>query len=197
MTSWIGLGLALAFGLLAVHRGLHRQAPGSVMAAGMALMSIGMTGIGPTFISGPGWAAGFAAVAIWPLVRTWGRVRNAIIQHLLYGISMIYMCVLPAMPSTGDGEAAAITDHFASAPTGHAMTGMGPIDLPRVPTTALSPLGVAAALLGWALACYFLLGTITALTRRDTGRGSTATRLAALDEAAMGFGTVVMLTAFT
>jgi ABC-type transporter lipoprotein component MlaA len=59
------------------------------------------------------------------------------------------------------------------------------------------PFGAALALLGWALACYFLLGTVTALTRRDTGGALTASRTAVLGEAVMGFGTVVMLIAFT
>jgi Domain of unknown function (DUF5134) len=203
MTTWIGLGLALVFGLVAVHRGLRRQVPGSVMAAGMALMAPGMAGIGPTLVSGPWWAVGFAAVAVWPLIRPSGGTGGvsgrggAPIPHLLCGVTMIYMCALPTMPTMGDGEAASVTHHITAAPSGQAMAGMGPIDLAGVPIIVPGPLGVAAALLGWALACYFLLGTITALTRRDARGGSTITRLAALDEAAMGFGTVVMLIAFT
>jgi len=75
----------------------------------------------------------------------------------------------------------------------HAMAGMGPIDLPGAPMTVPGPLGAMLALFGWALACYFLLGTVTALTRRDTGGAVTAPRLTVLGEAAMGFGTLVML----
>jgi hypothetical protein len=63
--------------------------------------------------------------------------------------------------------------------------------------TAPGHLGEALALLGWALACYFLLGTVTALTRRDGGGAFIAPRLAVLGEAIMGLGTVVMLVAST
>ena len=68
MPSWLGVGLAAAFTLVAVHRGVRRDVPGSLMAAGMAVMSAGMGGLGSVFVHGPWWAAGFAAVALWPLV---------------------------------------------------------------------------------------------------------------------------------
>ncbi len=211
MSNWLGPGLACVFGLVAVRRGRGADVPGSVMAAGMALMSLGMAGIGPAVVHGPWWAAGFAAVAVWPLFRAPGT-RAALATrtaHLLGGVAMILMCVLPAMPPVaavgGTSNAAHVTPAPAvpvpavPATASQAMAGMdsrGPIDVPTEPTTVSGPLGVAGALLGWALACYFLLGTITALTRRTNGT-SNGTRLTKLDEAAMGFGTVVMLTAFT
>jgi hypothetical protein len=196
-----GLGLALAgvCGLVAARRGLHREAPASVMAAGMAVMSLGMAGIGPFLGHGPWWAAGFAAVALWPLVRRPGRrVRNETVAHLLGGLAMIYMCTLPAMPvmPTSDGVgAAASPDHLGPASTGHAMAGMGRIDLSAVPSSVPGPLGGAPALLGWALACYFLLSTIITLTRRKDDGAPTPPRLTTLDEAATGLATAVMLVA--
>ncbi len=191
LPSWLGLALACAFALVAVHRGLGGAVPGAVMAAGMAVMSLGMAGIGPDVVSGPWWAAGFAAVTIWPLVPafrggtggdTGSRTGGGRIAHVLGGVAMVYMCAMPSMPTTGSAV------HVAPAPGGHAMADMGPVDLPVTP----GPLGGAAALLGWALACYFLLGTITALTRR-TADGERTTP--SLEQAAMGFGTVVMLAA--
>ena len=156
------------------------------MAAGMAVMSLGMAGVGPDVVSGPWWAAGFAAVTIWPLVPAFrGGTGGGQIAHVLGGVAMIYMCAMSSMPTTGGAV------HVAPVPGGHAMADMGPVDLPVTP----GPLGGAAAFLGWALACYFLLGTITALTRR-TADGAPAKRTtSALEQAAMGFGTVVMLAA--
>jgi hypothetical protein len=197
MTSWIGLALAGLCGLAAVRRGLHREAPASVMAAGMAVMLLGMAGIGPTLVHGPWWAAGFAAVAVWPLLRPPGRrMGSSIRAHLLCGLAMISMCALPAMPTMDGVATAAGADHLTAIPTGPAMAGMGPVDLPVGLTAVPGPLGGAMALLGWALACYFLLSTITTLTRRTAACTSTPGRLAMLDEAAMGLATAVMLVAF-
>jgi hypothetical protein len=198
MPGWLGVVLATAFGLVAVHRGLRRDVPGSVMAAGMAVMSLGMAGIGPTLVHGLWWAAGFAAVAVWPLVRPpSGGVCGGPLAHLLGGVAMIFMCVLPTMRTMGGAEAELAAATVTLPPTGHhhGMAGMGPIDLPGASMNVPGPLGAALALLGWALACYFLLGTVTALTRRDPGGALTAPRLAVLGEAAIGFGTVVMLVA--
>jgi Domain of unknown function (DUF5134) len=198
MTSWLGLALAGICGLVAVRRGLHREAPASVMAAGMAVMSFAMAGLGPTLVHGPWWAAGFAAVAVWPLLRSWGRrVRSAEVGHLLCGLAMTYMCALPAMPAMDGAAIAASADHLSAAPPDHAMAGMGPIDLPGGPTAVPGPVGGAMALLGWALACYFLLSTITTLTRRATDAAPTRPRLAMLDEAVVGLVTAVMLVAFS
>jgi Domain of unknown function (DUF5134) len=199
MPGWLGVGLTVAFGLVTVHRGLRRDVPGSVMASGMAAMSAGMAGIGPAFVHGPWWAAGFAVVAVWPLVRPpGGGVCGGPLAHLLGGVAMVYMCALPTMRTTGGTGPTLTADTVTPAPTGHhAMAGMGPIELPGAPMTLPGPVGAALALLGWALACYFLLGTVTGLTRRDTAGAPTAGRLAVLGETAMGLGTVVMLIAVT
>ncbi|HEX4360553.1 MAG TPA: DUF5134 domain-containing protein [Pseudonocardia sp.] len=205
MPSWLGVGLAAAFTLVAVHRGVRRDVPGALMAAGMAVMSVGMAGLGPMFVHGPWWAAGFLAVAVWPLVspRRAGEVCGGPLAHLLGGVAMIYMCALPSMRGGGAAPAvptALTANTVALAPTGHhhGMAGMGPIDLPGAAQMGIpGPLGAALSVLGWGLACYFLLGTVTALTRRDTSGALTAPRLAVLGEALMGFGTVVMLIAFT
>ncbi len=195
MSSWLSLALTALCGVVAVHRGLHREAPASVMAAGMAAMSLDMAATGPTLMHGPWWAAGFAVVAVWPLLRPnrRGRVSTVGTQvaHLLCGLAMIYMCALPTMPAMDDVTAAAGSAHPTPAPTGHAMAGMGPVDLPVGPAAVPGPLGGAMALLGWALSCYFLLSTITTLTRRT----ASPSRLAVLDEAAVGLATAVMLVA--
>jgi hypothetical protein len=186
LPSWLGAALACAFALVAVHRGLRRAVPGSVMAAGMAVMSLSMAGVGPAVVDGPWWAAGFAAVTIWPLVpASRGGTGSGRIAHVLGGVAMVYMCAMPSMPTTGSAV------HIAPTPTGHAMTDMGPLDLPVAP----GPLGGAAALFGWVLGCYFLLGTITALTRRTADGTPSERKMSALEQAAMGFGTVVMLAA--
>ncbi|MDX6584884.1 MAG: hypothetical protein QOI10_4068 [Solirubrobacterales bacterium] len=201
MPGWLGVGLAAALGLVAAHRGLRRDLPGSVTAAGKAVMSLGMAGIGPTVVHGPWWAAGFAAVAVWPLVRPPSAgVCGGPLAHLLGGVAMTYMCLQPSMrmmAGTGTGTAPT-ADMVTLVHAGHhAMAGMGPIDLLGGPMTAPGPLGAALTLLDWALVCYFLLGTVTALTRRDAGGALIAPRLAVLGEAAMGLGTVVMLVAST
>jgi hypothetical protein len=185
LPTWLGLALACAFALVAVHRGQRRAVPGSVMAAGMAMMSLGMAGVGPAVVGGLWWAVGFTAVTIWPLVPASGDTGSGRIAHVLGGVAMVYMCAMPSMPTTGSAV------HIAPAPSGHAMTDMGPVDLPVTP----GPLGGAAALFGWVLACYFLLGTITALTRRTAGGAPSERKTSALEQAAMGFGTVVMLAA--
>jgi hypothetical protein len=199
MPGWLGVGLAAAFGLVAVHRGPRRDLPGSVAAAGMAVMSLGMAGIGPAVVHGPWWAAWFAAVAVWPLVRPPSAgVCGGPLAHLLGGVAMIYMCVQPSMRTMGGTGAAPTADTVTLVHAGHhAMAGIDPINLPGAPMTTPGPLGAALALLGWALACYFLLGTVSALTRRDAGGALIAPRLAVLGEAAMGLGTVVMLVAST
>jgi hypothetical protein len=199
MPGWLGVVLAAALGLVTAHRGLRRDLPGSVTAAGMAVMSLGMAGIGPPVVHGPWWAGGFAAVAVWPLVRPPSAgVCGGPLAHLLGGVAMIYMCVQPSMRTMGGTGTAPTADTVTLVHAGqHAMADMGPIDLPGAPMTAPGPLGTALTLLGWALTCYFLLGTVTALTRRDVGGALTAPRLPALDEAAMGLGTVVMLVAST
>jgi len=215
MPTWLGVALATSFALVAVHRAVHRDIPGGLMAAGMAAMAAGMGGIGPDSVHGPWWAAGFAAVAIWPLASRHraAQVCGGPLAHLLGGVAMIYMCALPSMrgmhgPSvdaaTVSGAEAELTAQASELVPGaghlghHGMAASGPLSLPGAAQLGIpGPTGAGLALLGWALACYFLLGTVTALTRRDAEGALATPRLAVLGEALMGFGTVVMLIALT
>lgn len=209
--GWLALTLAVAFALVAAHRGARRDVPGALMALGMAIMAVAMAGpaeaaaLGPTSPHGPWWAAGFAVVALWPLVRRGraGRVCGGPVSHLFGGLAMIYMCMPAALPHGADPAlAAAFSTTSPATPTsplggsGHAahhgsMAGFGGV------TSASVPLDTALALAGWALACYFLLATVTTLTRRDADGALAVARPSALGEAAMAFGTVVMLVAMT
>jgi Domain of unknown function (DUF5134) len=209
MPGWLGVALAAAFTLVCAHRAVWRDAPGALMAAGMAAMSLGMAGIGPMLVRGPWWALVFVVVAVWPLSRPVlarvaplrvdraGPVCGGPLSHLLGGVAMFYMCAAPMVGMSGVPDGSALTAHASHLPAMTAMTSMPSaggaamdLDMP----TASGPL----ALVGWALACYFLLGTVTALTRRGPdGRYPRAARLPLLGEAVMGFGTVIMLVAMT
>jgi hypothetical protein len=269
MPTWLGIALAGCFALVAGHRTVRRDAPGALMAGGMAVMSLGMAGDGPMFVRGPWWALFFVVVAVWPpLLRplaTWlaarvpdaamaripvlgagrpGPVCGGPLAHLLGGVAMVYMCALPmsGMPGMSGGHAAhagetatlAASAHAVNLRPGHSGTAVvsDPGALPGatgaagaggVPATGtpgmggmagmggrmgtagpagrahaeVEPLGSALSLVGWALVCYFLLGTITALTRRDPAGARVASRSTVLGEALMGFGTVVMLVTMT
>ncbi|HEY1973406.1 MAG TPA: DUF5134 domain-containing protein [Pseudonocardia sp.] len=214
MPGWLGAALAAGFALVAVHRTVRRDAPGALMAAGMAVMSLGMAGVGPVLIYGPWWALGFVVVAIWPVVRPAlagvpligperaGPVCGGPLSHLLGGVAMVYMCAMPVIPAVMP-DMASLTAQ-ASHLGGHSMAVM-----PVMPgmTGMASPAGAGGtgpiggsgplALVGWALACYFLIGTVTALTRRAPDGTLTTSRLSTLGEATMGFGTVVMLVTMT
>lgn len=264
MPAWLGIALAGCFALVAGHRTVRRDAPGALMAGGMAVMSLGMAGDGPMFVRGPWWALSFVVVAVWPpLLRPLatrlaaqvpdtamaripvlgagrpGPVCGGPLAHLLGGVAMVYMCALPMSGMPGmSGEHAA---HAAETATlaasaravdvhpGHSGTAVvsgtsatpgaaGAVGADGMPATdgmagmggqldtagsaggahtAAEPLGSPLSLVGWALACYFLLGTITALTRRDSAGTRAATRFTVLGEALMGFGTVVMLVTMT
>lgn len=194
MPAWLGVTLALCFAAVTAHRIVRRDVPGALMAAGMAVMSFGMAGIGPMLVHGLWWGLGFVLVAVWPLlhpfaarapvVARWrpGPVCGGRLAHLLGGAAMVYMCTLP-MHDMSSGH----TTLTVSATAMHGHSGMG--GAPMVLGAGTTPL----ALIGWGLACYFLLGTVTALTRRTPD----VTRAALLPEAFMGFGTVVMLVAMT
>jgi hypothetical protein len=211
MPAWLGVALAASFGLVAVHRGTHRDVPGTLMAAGMAVMSLGMGGVGPDSVHGPWWAVGFAAVAIWPLIvrHRAAPVCGGPLAHVLGGVAMVYMCALPSMrgalgTSGAAGTGAALAANASALPSTtahlghHGMAGMGSIDLPgAAPLGIPGPVGAALALLGWGLACYFLLGTVTVLTRRSADGALARPQPTVLGEALMGFGTVVMLVALT
>jgi len=210
--AWLGVALAASFGVVAAHRVIRRDVPGTLMAAGMAVMSLGMGGVGPALVHGPWWAAAFAAVAIWPLIvrHRAAPVCGGPLAHVLGGIGMVYMCALPSMRATSgtsgtsgsSGTGTALAANASALPSttahlGHHMEGMG-MDLPgAVPLGIPGPVGGALALLGWGLACYFLLGTVTVLTRRNADGALAAPRLTVLGEALMAFGTVVMLIALT
>jgi hypothetical protein len=211
MPGWLGVALAVAFALIGAHRAVWRDAPGALMAAGMAAMSLGMAGIGPMLVHGPWWALVFVVVAVWPLSRPVlarvallrvdraGPVCGGPLSHLLGGVAMFYMCAAPAiepMPGmSGMHDGSALTAHASHLP---AMTGMAGTPSLGGATMDMTTASTPLALVGWALACYFLLGTVSALTRRGPdGRYAMAARLPLLGEAVMGFGTVVMLVAMT
>jgi Domain of unknown function (DUF5134) len=205
MPGWLGLLLAGAFALVAAHRGAHRDAPGALMALGMAIMATDMAeptrsaALGAAAPHGPWWAAGFAAIALWPLVGRGraGQVCGGPVSHLVGGLAMIYMCVPAPLPHGLDPALAASESLLAgSGHAGHGAHHGSPVGLGGIPTAA-APLDGALALAGWALACYFLLATVTALTRRDADGALAVPRLAVLAEAAMAFGTVIMLVAMT
>jgi hypothetical protein len=203
------VALTVAFALVAVHRAVRRDLPGTLMAAGMAAMSPGMAGLGPDVVHGWWWAAAFAVVAVWPVVGRVvrggraGEVCGGPLGHLLGGVAMIYLCALhglpgPAGPSSA-GASTRLTAHGTSlVPLGHhhGTSGTSGVTLPGT----IGPsgwVGVALAVLGWGLVCYFLLRTVIAMTRRDAEGTSTASRPTALGEAWMAVGTVIMLVAMT
>jgi hypothetical protein len=194
LPTWLGVALAASFALVAAHRAVRRDVSGALMAAGMAMMSLAMAGIGHEWVHGPWWAAGFAGVALWPLVRR-VPVCGGRLAHLLGGVAMVYMCALhvghpasgPAV-AAGAGEVVAIAEHHH---------GAAEVVLPGATAAMSGPAGAGLALLGWALACYFLLGAVSALTRRDPAGTLAAPRASVLGEAAMGLGTVVMLVALS
>jgi hypothetical protein len=212
MPTWLGVVVAVCFALVAGQRTVRRDAVGALMAAGMAVMSLGMGGVGPMFVRGPWWSAGFVLIAIWPLLSTMpplsrapivgsrhaGPVCGGPLSHLLGGVAMVYMCTVP-MPGMGDhtsmtanaselppsgGHGAMMDD----AMMGHHVTGSMP---------ALGDTSSPYALLGWALAGYFFLGAVGALTRRNTQGTVGIRRGGAVAEAVMGAGTVVMLLVMT
>ena len=207
MPGWLGVALTSAFAFVAVHRTVWRDVPGALMAAGMAVMALGMAGIGPLFVSGPWWALAFVLIAVWPVLRPVvrlavaklaplgpdraGPVCGGPLSHLLGGVAMVYMCAMPisgpmsGMTGMSDGShGVALTAHSSHLSAMSVMADMTPTSTPL-------------ALVGWVLACYFLLGTVSALTRRGTDGAVAAPRLSLLGEAAMGLGTVIMLVAMT
>jgi Domain of unknown function (DUF5134) len=214
MPGWLGASLAAAFALVAGHRGVRKDAPGALMALGMAVMAVQMAGplggpgsveadaLGPLAPHGPWWAAAFAVVALWPLVGRGAaeRVCGGPAAHLVAGLAMIYMCTLtPAghgAASTAGADAALAASAGALGGSGHGGHGGAPLAIPHVGVGS-APVDGVLALAGWALACYFLLATVTALTRRGADGALTLPRLAVLGEAAMGFGTVIMLVAMS
>jgi hypothetical protein len=196
LPTWLGVTLAASFGLVTAHRAALRDLPAALMAGGMAVMSLGMAGVGPDLVHGPWWAAGFASVALWPLVRG-VPVCGGRLPHLLGGVAMVYMCALPGhQVGASAGSPAGAGGLMTLA--GHHGHGGAEVALPGgVAAGLVGPGGGALALLGWVLALYFLLGTVSALTRRDASGVLTTPRPSVLGEAAMALGTAVMLTALS
>jgi hypothetical protein len=210
--TWLAVALAAVLGLVGVHRAVRRDLAGALMAAGMAAMPVDM--LGPGLVHGPWWAAGFGVVALWPLVRgvpVCGGRRS----HLLCGLAMAYMCAVPSADAPHPGAGSSATSAAsgselvtASAHRAHQAVEVvlpGVAGLPGTVGTALpgtvgsvlpGAVGTALALLGWGLALYFLLGAVSALTRRDAAGALAAPRPLVLGEAAMALGSVVMLVAF-
>lgn len=198
MPAWLGIALCVMFASVGVHRARHRDACGTLMAAGMAVMALGMGGIGPHLVHGPWWAAGFALVALWPtlcLLRPGGSLprRGALLHghvpHLLGGVAMVYMCIAglafapaqPVDPAAVGYQLTAVHEHHAGG-----LVAAGVIGGPESASVGLF------ALLGWLLAGYFLFSAVCGLTRRGADARPTCSRRA-VTEAAMGVGTIVML----
>jgi hypothetical protein len=213
MPAWLGVTLLIAFGLVAGHRVRCRDVPGTLMALGMAIMSVAMadlrqpdvgTAFGIVRPSGPWWAAGFALIALWPLIsRRAGRVCGGPAVHMAGGLAMIYMCLRAADLHDASGhpswDAALAASASPLSGSGHAGHGGSPAMASMLSNTAadVTPVDGTFALVGWALACYFLLATVTALTRRNLDGTLALPSRAAIGEAVMGFGTVIMLVAMT
>jgi len=106
------------------------------------------------------------------------------------GVAMVYMCAAwpgSAGLATPAASAALSTDthHFAG---GSAVSG-------AAAEVGGAQLGLALPLVGWLLACYFLLHAIGALTRRRRSGAVAAGRSAFVRDAAMGLGMTAMLLA--
>jgi hypothetical protein len=201
LPTWLAVALAAALGLVTVHRAVRRDVPGALMSAGMAVMAVDMSRIGPELVHGPWWAAGFAAVALWPLVRR-VPVCGGRRAHLLCGLAMVYMCALPSAHalhhgSVGSGAALPASTTDLVTVSGHHGHGAAEVALPGAASGLSGAVGTALALLGWGLACYFLLSTVSALTRREAGGALAVSRASVLGEAAMALGSVVMLVALS
>lgn len=199
MPAWLGIALCVMFASVGFHRARHRDVSGVLMALGMAVMALGMGGIGPHLVHGPWWAGVFAVVALCPTVtrihQGRGRPsRNALLHrhlpHLVGGAAMVYMCMTglafvappPAGPATVGYQLTAVHDHGGQA----ALAAVGVIGGPESPAVGLF------ALLGWLLAGYFLFAAVCVLTRRGPDARPVCSRRA-VAEAAMGVGTIVML----
>lgn len=187
------LGVALAVALVAVgaYRAAHRDAAGALMAFGMAWMAVSV------LPSGPWWAAGFALLALWPLVHRAARERcgGGPVPHVVGGVAMVVMCLLPAHPAPAEPSALLLASagsgghhHGYSAELAAALPGNGPA----------GPLDTALHVLCWSLAAYFLFTAVLGMTRRDPVTRSLAiTRPGVLTEAAMALCTALMLVAMT
>ncbi len=165
MPAWLGVTLAGVFAMVTAYRLRHRDAPATLMAAGMAVMSVGMGGIGPHLVHGPWWAGGFALVAAWPVLErvrgragspawqtsSWASSAPGHLGHLLGGAAMAYMCVagLAYAPGAvaGGSAAGAVAGGTAGAVAGG--TAAGPaVAAPTYQLAGHDHGGQAAAVIG-------------------------------------------------
>ena len=195
MPAWLGCTLAGIFAAVALYRVRGRQLPAMLMALGMAVMAVGMGGIGPHLVHGPWWAAAFTVLALWPagtLIRRprprTGQLLHGHLPHLVGGTAMVYMCVAGlayATPVTVTPVGFELDDghhHGSAAALSVAGLSSGP--------GALGP--SLFALAGWLLAMYFLFAAVCVLTSRRRNAGLPP-RPHAVAEASMGIGTMIML----
>ncbi|HEY9415654.1 MAG TPA: DUF5134 domain-containing protein [Pseudonocardia sp.] len=195
MPAWLGCALAGVFAAVAVYRLRRREVPATLMALGMAVMAVGMGGIGPHLVHGPWWAAGFGVLALWSASGLLRRPRPLIgpllhnhLPHLVGGAAMIYMCVAgltyasPVTVTPVGFELDSGHHHGSAAALSIAGLGSGP--------GALGP--SLFALAGWLLVVYFLFASVCVLTRRR-GTAERPPHRHAVVEALMGAGTMVML----
>lgn len=221
MPVWLGCALAGIFAAVAGYRIRRREPAASLMAIGMAVMALGMGGIGPHLMHGPWWAAGFAVLALWSasdLVRRprplAGQLLHGHLPHLAGGAAMIYMCVAGLAYATP----VTVTPVGFEVDGGHHHGGGAALSVAGL-STGPGALGPSLfALFGWFLAVYFLFASVCVLTSRRrgaarVGRGSEGIGTRAVDirgvgaarfvgstphrhavaEAAMGVGTMIML----
>jgi hypothetical protein len=196
MPAWLGLTLAAAFAVVAGYRVRRRDPAAALMAAGMAVMAVGMGGVGPHVVHGVWWALGFAVVALWPVVRDLGRPRELrprlgrAVPYLVSGAAMVYMCTAGlAFAPPADGPAV-VTAGFTAGEHDH--SGHAALAAAQLGGGSLS-VGLFA-LAGWLLACYYLLASVCAVTRRGAD-GEVRRSAPTAAEAVMGLGTMIMLAA--
>lgn len=186
----LGAGLAAGFVALTAWQLARSEFAVALIAAGMAAMAIGMAFPDGHLVHGPWWAAAFAVIAIWAWRSSAAAPPSAQLQHLVGGVAMVYMCAAwpsPAGLSTPVATAALSTDthHLAGGSSAGA----------AVAQAGGAQLGLALPLVGWLLACYFLLHAIGALTRRRPSGGVAAGHSAVVRDAVMGLGMTAMLLA--
>jgi hypothetical protein len=193
MQVGIALGAGLATGLVALTGWQLARAEFAValIAAGMAAMAIGMAFPIGHLVQGPWWAAAFALIGIWAWRSASPASPSTQLQHLVGGLAMVYMCA--AWPGSA-GLATPAAGAALNADAHH--LAVGPAASSAVTAAGAQQVGLALPLVGWLLACYFLLHAIGALTRRRRAPDAVATgagRAAVVRDAVMGVGMTAML----
>lgn len=195
MPAWLGCTLAGVFAAVAFYRFRRREVPAMLMALGMAVMAVGMGGVGPHLVHGPWWAAGFAALALWSagrLIRgprpVRGQLLHGHIPHLVGGAAMVYM----SMASLAYSTPVTVAPVGFEVDGGHHHGGAAALSVVGLSSDpgALGP--SLFALAGWLLAVYFLFASVCVLTRRQGATGHPPRRHCVV-EALMGAGTMIML----